>query len=56
MEDEFLTRLISEDDDFEDTNWADDADGDTDSDDDEDGDDDVAADDDDTPKIEEEEE
>ena len=26
MEEEFLTRLINEDDDFEDTNWDDDAD------------------------------
>ncbi len=41
MEDEFLTRLINEDDDLEDDNWDDDADADGDG----DGDDDVAADD-----------
>ncbi|MCX6718212.1 MAG: hypothetical protein NTY81_01220 [Candidatus Staskawiczbacteria bacterium] len=30
MEDDFLTRLINEDDDFEDTNWDDDSDDDSD--------------------------
>ena len=32
MEEEFLTRLINEDDDFEETNWDDDADDDADDD------------------------
>jgi len=59
MEEEFLTRLINEDDDFEDTNWDDGADDDGKiADDDEDTDDDgkIADDDEDSPTPEEEEE
>ena len=51
MEEEFLTRLINEDDDLDD-NW--DADADADDDADADSDDDAAADDDDAPAEEEE--
>jgi len=58
MEEEFLTRLINADDDFEDTNWDDDEDTNKDDDETSTDDDDVAVDDDDdtpdTPKEEEE--
>ncbi len=51
MEEEFLTRLINEDDDFEDANWDDDDDANKDDDDVADDDDDDAPD---APEVEEE--